>query len=97
MDMMGVHNSEKSEKDMYNHPEVTDQIGTKAKDYDPSNEGMSASFYRYKEQQADKTKNLTRFEGPPGKKEYDADISATGTSVDGSAIKRGKGKSDKAI
>jgi hypothetical protein len=24
MDMMGVHNSEKSEKDMYNHPEVTD-------------------------------------------------------------------------
>lgn len=85
---MGVHNSEKSQKDMYNHPEVTDQIGYRAKDYDPSNEGMSASFYRHKEQQAEKTKNLTRFEGVPAKKEYDADISNTGTSMDGQSAKK---------
>jgi len=36
---------------------------------------MSASFYRHKENMANK--NLTRLEGRPSKKEYDADISAT--------------------
>lgn len=96
---MGVHNSERSQKEMYNHPEITDQIDYKAKDYDPSNEGMSASFYRHKEQQAERTKNLTRYEGQPAKKEYDADISATGTSVDNQSAKKWvkKGDSAKAI
>lgn len=50
---------------------INDQIQEKAQDYDPSNEGMSASYYRMQEQ---KTNTV-----PPSRL-YDADISGDNTS-----------------